>query len=88
MPWRKEAKKDAASCEKPRGAASERRSGGIRMGEPGDGKPLSSRAESIGPRRRTQGSEPSQYLKEEKERSISGVAASEMERAQTGITFG
>ena len=29
-----EAKKDAAGCEKPRGVASERRSVGIRMGEP------------------------------------------------------
>jgi hypothetical protein len=29
-----EAKKDAAGCEKPRGAASERRSVGVRMGEP------------------------------------------------------
>jgi len=34
MPWRQEPKKGAASCEKPRGAASGRRSGDTRMGEP------------------------------------------------------
>jgi hypothetical protein len=52
------------------------------------GKPAPSRAEFIGSEKQTQGSEPSQYLKEEKETSISGVAASERERAQTGVTFG
>ena len=34
MPRRQEAKKDVASCEKPRGAASELRSVDVRMGEP------------------------------------------------------
>ena len=34
MPWHQEAKKDAAGCEKPRGVASERRSVGVRMGQP------------------------------------------------------
>jgi hypothetical protein len=34
MPWHQRAKKDAAGCEKPRGAASEHRSVGIRMGQP------------------------------------------------------
>ena len=34
MPRRQEAKKDAASCDKPRGAASEHRSVDVRMGEP------------------------------------------------------
>ena len=34
MPWHQEAKKDVAGYEKPRGAASERRSVGIRMGKP------------------------------------------------------
>ena len=34
MPWHQQAKKDAAGCEKPRGVASERRSVGIRMGQP------------------------------------------------------
>ena len=34
MPWRQEAMKDVVSCEKPRGAASKRRSVGLRMGKP------------------------------------------------------
>ena len=38
MPRRLEAKKDAVSCEKVRGAASEQRSGHIRMGQPNVGK--------------------------------------------------
>ena len=42
MPRHKPAMKDVASCEKPRGAASERRSGGIRMGQPGGGRTPSS----------------------------------------------
>jgi len=39
MPRRQETKKDVVSCEKPRGAASRRRSVDIRMGEPGMGRP-------------------------------------------------
>jgi hypothetical protein len=35
MPWRQVPMKDVVSCEKPRGAASGRRSGDIRMGQPG-----------------------------------------------------
>ena len=38
-------------------------------------------------RRQTQGTETSKYLEEEKETSISLVAASERERAQTGNLF-
>ena len=34
MPWRRQAMKDAASCEKPRGDACGLRSGGLRMGQP------------------------------------------------------
>ncbi len=34
MPWRRQATKDAASCEKPRGDACGLRSGGLRMGQP------------------------------------------------------
>jgi hypothetical protein len=34
MPWHQEAMKDAANCEKPRGAVSELRSVGFRMGKP------------------------------------------------------
>jgi len=48
MPWHQGAMKDAAGCEKPRGAASERRSVGIRMGQPGPGHTGSSCTEQIG----------------------------------------
>ena len=43
MPRHRSAMKDVASCEKLRGAASERRSGDIRMGKPGRGHTLSLR---------------------------------------------
>jgi len=42
MPWHEPAMKDVASCEKPRGAASELWSGGVRMGKPGEGNTSSS----------------------------------------------
>ena len=48
MPWRQKAKKDVASSEMPRGAASEHRSVDIRMGKPGGGEPPSSLPEYIG----------------------------------------
>src|ERR687892_2339857 len=53
------------------------------MGQPGRGHALSPRAECIGSRERTGGSEPSQYPQEEKTRVIPSVAASERGRAQT-----
>ena len=53
------------------------------MGQPGQGHAWSSRAEFIGPLKRTGGSEPSQYPQEEKTRVIPSVAASERGRAQT-----
>ena len=62
MPWRREAMKDVASCDKPRGAASRHRSGDVRMGEPGWGNAHSSVTESIGHGTRTEGTETSQYL--------------------------
>jgi hypothetical protein len=40
MPWRKKAKKDVASCEKPRGDASNLRSGDVRMGKPERSNPF------------------------------------------------
>ena len=49
MPRHKSAMKDVASCEKPRGAASERRSGGIRMGQPGGGHTLSPSSDGANP---------------------------------------
>ena len=64
MPWRREAMKGVASCDKPRGAASRQRSGDARMGEPGWGNAQSSVAESIGHGTRTEGTETSQYLEE------------------------
>src|SRR2546422_887721 len=62
MPWRREAMKDVASCDKPRGAASRHRSEDVRMGEPGWGNAHSSVTESIGHGTRTGGTETSQYL--------------------------
>ena len=50
MPWRGEAMKDAASCEKPRSAASKRRPGDIRMGKPNLEKSGLSASEFIGSR--------------------------------------
>ena len=38
--------------------------------------------------KRTQGTETSQYLEEEKSTEMSGVAASETDRAQTGLLVG
>jgi hypothetical protein len=54
------------------------------MGKPGGGHAPSSSAEFIGRRKQTEGTETSQYLQEEKETSISLVAASERETAETG----
>ena len=55
------------------------------MGKPGRGHALSPPPEYIGRRERTEGSEPSQYLEEEKTRVIPSVAASERGTAQTGV---
>ena len=78
MPRHESAMKDVASCEKLRGAASERRSGDVRMGKPVRGHTLSPEREP------TQGTETSKYLQEEKSNEIPLVAASERGRAQTG----
>jgi len=75
MPRHRSAKKDVASCEKPRGAASERRSGDFRMGKPTGGHT------PVPEREPTQGTETSKYPEEEKETSIPSVAASERGRA-------
>src|ERR1700680_1539499 len=40
MPWQKQAMKDVASCDKPRGAASRHSSDDFRMGKPTEVKPL------------------------------------------------
>ena len=51
------------------------------MGKPGEGNASSSLAEYIGQAKPTEGTETSKYLQEEKENSISSVAASERETA-------
>ena len=70
--------KDVASCVKPRGAASKRRSGDFRMG-----KPTWSHIQ-VPEREPTQGTETSKYLEEKKSKEIPSVAASERGIAQTG----
>ena len=83
MPRHQEAMKDAATCEKPRGAGSKRRSVGIRMGKPGRRHGLSAHAEYIGVLRRTRGTETSKYPLERKSTETPLVVASECGRAQT-----
>ena len=53
------------------------------MGQPRQGHAWRLPAEYIGWLERTEGSEPSQYLEEEKSKEIPSVAASERGRAQT-----
>ena len=60
MPRHESAMKDVASCDKPRGAASEHRSGDFRMGKPDGGNTPSPEREL------TQGTETSKYLEEKK----------------------
>ena len=81
MPWQKQAMKDVASCDKPRGAAHRRYIRGFPNGETHGGKTPVRRDEYIVTHERTQGSEPSQYLKEKKETSIAKVVASEIATA-------
>ena len=70
MPRRHTPKKDAASCEKPRGAASERRSVDIRMGEPSQCNDWLPLHESIVQEEGTRGTETSKYPEEEKTKVI------------------
>ena len=72
MPWLVEAMKDVLGCEKPRGAAKKLWSGDFWMGQPSMERFMLQLL--VG---RTQGSETSQYLKEEKSNEIPLVAASE-----------
>ena len=86
MPWRQETMKDAASCDKPRGAANTHYHPGI--SESGNRASLGNQmaspaAECIGRMEQTQGTETSQYLEEKKSIEIPEVAASETGRAQT-----
>ena len=57
------------------------------MGQPTQQEAVNRILNKIGIRRQTQGTETSKYLEEEKEKSISLVAASEKERAQTKNLF-
>ena len=57
------------------------------MGKPGRGNALSSRGEFIASRKRTGGSEPSQYPQEKKAIAIPPVAASDRGTAQTGRVY-
>jgi hypothetical protein len=70
MPRRQEPTKDAAICEKPRGAESRLRSGGVRMGKPTcrNGQVLSD--EHIVWGEGTRGTETSKYPEEEKKSLI------------------
>ncbi len=70
MPWRWEPKKDVASCEKPRGAASKRKSGDLRMGQPTGRNGSVPLSEHIGQEEGTRGTETSKYPQEKKENSI------------------
>ena len=83
MPWQKKAMKDVASCDKPREAASRHLIRGCPNGETHYGKTVVRPDEYIVGYEQTQGSEPSQYLKEKKETSIAKVVASEIATAQT-----
>ena len=70
-----------------RKAAGSRKQTSIRRYPNGETQPREARlpyAESIGIQAGTRGTETSKYPEEKKETSISKVAASEMERAQTG----
>src|SRR3989475_9737511 len=77
MPWRREAMKDVASCDKPRGAASRHRSEDVRMGEPGRSNVRSSLTESIGQGTRTGELKHLSTSREKKSTEIAQVAASE-----------
>ena len=70
MPRRQLPKKDAVSCEKPRGAASRLRSVDIRMGKPGGGNAPSPMDEYIVHEEGTRGTETSKYPEEEKVKTI------------------
>ena len=78
MPWQKQAMKDVASCDKLRGAAHRRYIRRFPNGETHMSDPHVCPTEYIGRNKRTEGSEPSQYLQEKKETSIPIVVASEL----------
>ena len=88
MSWRQEAMKDVGTCDKPREAGNQAVILGFLNGEtrPAFGQVIGGRMHK--PSRRTQRTETSKYLKENKETSIPSVAASEIGIAQTGLRAG
>ena len=90
MPWHQLPMKDAAICEKPRGAESRHRASDIRMGKPGRLTVGHLQMNKIVCKEGTPGSETSKYREEKKENSIPLVVASEEGRGQTEClrTFG
>ena len=85
MPWQRQAMKDVASCDKLREAAHRRYIRRSPNGETLPSNPRERPAEYIGGYEQTQGSEPSQYLEENKSNEIPKVAASEIGTAQTSV---
>ena len=81
MPWQDQAMKDVVSCDKPRTGGSNLRPGDLRMEQSVQSNVCKLCTEFIGAEEPTQGTETSKYPEEEKTTVISGVAASEMERA-------
>ena len=77
MSWHREATKDAAACEKLRGAGKRALIRRCLNGETRRSNPPSLPPECIGWSERTRGTETSQYPQEKKETSIPSVAASE-----------
>lgn len=88
MSWRQEAMKDVGTCDKPREAGNQAVILGFLNGETRlvFGRVIGGSMHR--PSRRTQGTETSKYLKEQKETSIPSVAASEIGIAQTGPRAG
>ena len=83
MPWHQLPKKDAAICEKLRGAESRHRASDFRMGKPGTLTAYHSQLNKIDWAEGTPGTETSKYREEKKENSIPPVVASEEGRGQT-----
>ena len=83
MPRQREAMKGVAGCDKPRGAAEQALIRGFPNGATHRAGGAVSVSEPSRRRRRTRGSEASQYPEEKKSTEIPQVAASERGRAQT-----
>ena len=83
MPWHQLPTKDAAICEKLRGAESRHRASDLRMGKPDTLTAYHSHLNKIEWVEGTPGTETSKYREEKKENSIPLVVASEEGRGQT-----